>query len=301
MNILIAGGSGFIGQQLTRAFVGQGHQVAILTRTEKNSPSSQISFHAWSGRAIPAGLGPFEVIINLTGASIAGARWTKAYKKKIIDSRVEATKACVEYMQASPQPPRVFLNASAVGIYGGNREEETDEFSRLGKDFMAEVCKKWEMAAKQAPCRTVLLRIAVVLGKEDGALPILTKVYNAYLGARFGNGQQGYSWIHIKDLVRAVQFLIETEDITGPVNLVAPQVMNQKRFSYILSKVLQKPDFWVIPKFALKLIFAERSILFWGGQRAIPRRLQIARFTFDFPSLRPALDDLLKPGTASNG
>ncbi len=301
MNILIAGGSGFIGHHLTQSFVNQGHRVVILSRKEKQTPSSQITYRAWSGKEVPEGLGPFDVVINLTGASIAGGKWTKAYKKEIIDSRVDASHACVRFIQASETKPKVFLNASAVGIYGGNREEETDEFSRLGKDFMAEVCKKWEMAAKDAPCRTVLMRISVVLGKEDGALPILTKVYNAYLGAKFASGTQGYSWIHIADLVRSVNFLIETEDLTGPVNLVAPQVMNQRRFSFTLSKVLGKPDFWVIPKFALQLIFGERSVLFWGGQKAIPRRLQIARFTFDYPSLRPALDDLLKPDSSLNG
>jgi hypothetical protein len=294
MYILIAGGTGFLGSHIISSFRKDGHSVTVLSRKVRESGDPGLRYAQWDGKHIPEDLGLFDIVINLSGAGIADKRWTKKYKAEIIESRVETSRAFVQFINQCNPAPQVFINASAVGYYGGNRAEEADEFSRSGRDFMAEVCKKWELAAAGANCRTLLLRFSVVLGKEGGALPIMARIYRLGLGARFASGMQGYSWIHVADVVKSIRFLIDQPEVSGPVNLAAPQIMTQIRFHRTLTKVMGKRDFWRIPKFALQWIFGERAILFWGGQKAIPRKLQTARYEFEYPSLLPALENLLK-------
>ncbi|MEZ4828226.1 MAG: TIGR01777 family oxidoreductase [Bacteroidia bacterium] len=293
MNILITGGTGFIGERLVSALTAKGNQVTILTRNKKSSANRNVSFKQWDGKKLPLGMGIFDAVINLAGASIGTLPWTEANKKLILESRIDATRACVEYINSSPNPPSVFLSASAVGYYGSEKMDEIDERGKPGTDFPAEVCRKWEEEANKARVRTVILRIGVVLGKGGGAMKEMLPYYKMGVGGRFASGKQGFPWVHVDDVVGSIIFLTEKEDFAGPVNVVAPHVVDQKGFSDHVSMALKKKNIFVIPKFALQVIFGERSRLFWGGQKVIPRKLQEMQFVFHFPDLRNALKDVV--------
>ncbi|MEZ4771624.1 MAG: TIGR01777 family oxidoreductase [Bacteroidia bacterium] len=293
MNILITGGTGFIGERLVRFLTEKGHLVTILTREKKSSSNRNVTLKAWDGKKMPVGMGIYDVVINLAGASIGLLPWTEKNKKLITDSRVDATRACVEFINSSPNPPSVFISASGVGYYGTEKADEIDERGKPGNDFPAEVCKVWEAEAQKAQTRTVILRIGVVIGKNGGAMKEMLPIYKKGLGGRFASGKQGFPWIHIEDLISSVSFLIDKEDFSGPVNIVAPHLIDQATFSGFLSKALGKWDLFVIPKFVLQTMFGERSLLFWGGQKVIPRKLQQMQFVFRFPDVRLALKDVV--------
>lgn len=292
-NVLITGGTGFIGKHLLTRLSELGHTSTVLTRGNRKSEDRLITYLTWNGKEMPLGIGVYDAIINLAGAGIADEKWTDSRKKEILQSRLDATAACVSYINASPKKPKVFLSASAVGYYGIKYEEEIDEKKKPGDDFAAQVCVEWEEASKAATCRTVNPRIGVVLGKGGGAMKKLIPIYNMYLGGTLAGGKQGFPWIHIDDIVSAFLFCIENEAIEGPVNLVSPQITDQKTFSNKLAYALNKIDPFPAPKFALELALGERSILLWGGQKAIPRVLQREKFVFKFSELSDALEDIV--------
>jgi len=293
MKYLITGGSGFIGTHLVRSLLADEHEVAILSRSKKSSSHRYLTYLKWDGKRMPMGVGLYDVVVNLAGASIAGNKWTEGYKRKIRQSRVDATRACVDYINHSPNPPSVFISASAVGIYGVEHEGPVDESTSPGHDFLAEVGKEWEAEAQKADCRTVMPRIGLVLGEDGGLMEKIEPIYRFYLGGKFANGKQGYPWIHIDDIVGAIRFLVDTETAEGPFNLAAPELITQAQFSHQLAQVMKVWDPWTIPKFALDLLFGEQSLLFWGGQQVIPKKLQAAGYTFKYPTLKPALEDII--------
>ncbi|MEM6766673.1 MAG: TIGR01777 family oxidoreductase [Bacteroidota bacterium] len=293
MNILITGGTGFIGQALTKAFTEKQWQVTILSRSARSSPNRYVSYLEWDGKKMPLGMGMYDIVINLAGASIAEKTWSDTYKQVLRDSRIQATQACVEYINRAIQKPKLFISASAIGYYGGAREEKTPESATAGEDFLADLSKEWEEVSRKAKCRVVNPRISVVLGNEGGAFPLMATAYNFFVGGKLGSGEQGFSWIHIQDLVQAFLFFIENTEVEGPINLSAPELVNQLAFSASLANALGRPDIVPAPKFMLKLLFGERSILFWGGQWAVPEKLQEAGFRYDFPELEGALGDLV--------
>ena len=293
MKVLITGGTGFIGQHLVESLTQDEHTVTILSRSKRESKNRYVSYRQWDGKIMPPAIGLYDVVVNLAGASIADDRWTEDRKKELIGSRVGPTQACVDFINHSPNPPKVFISSSAVGYYGGNREEVVSEDAAPGEDFMAEVCKTWEETAVKANCRTVLLRTGVVLGNEGGAYPLMSTAYKMFLGGKFGSGKQGFPWIHIKDQIGAMRYCIENEEMSGPVNLVAPEMVEQKVFSRALAKSLGRPDPFIVPKFGLDLIFGERSILFWGGTKVKPQALEAGGYQFTYPQLKEALESLV--------
>lgn len=293
LNILISGGTGFIGKHLVPKLTELGHTVSILSRSARESKDRYITYLKWNGQEMPMGIGVYDVIINLAGASIAEGKWTESRKKEILDSRISATAACVKYINSSPKKPKVFISASAVGYYGVKNHEEIDEKGKAGEDFAAKVCKEWEEESQKANCRTVNPRIGIVLGKGGGALKQLIPIYKAYLGGTLASGKQGFPWIHISDIVKSLIFCMENENINGPVNLVSPQVTEQKTFSNKLAKTLNRIDPFPAPKFALQFLLGERSLLLWGGQKAIPRVLQREKYIFEYSELDLALQDLV--------
>ena len=293
MKFLITGGTGFIGTHLTKRLLLEGHEVLILSRSEKQSNKHGLRYVKWDGTTIPPDTEETDVVINLAGASIADRKWTASYKETILDSRVNATKACVEYINRCSQTPSLFLSGSAVGFYGGFREAVVDEHAEPGEDFMGSICAQWEDASANAKCRTVILRTPVVLGKDDGPFPVMLKPFYFFVGGPIGSGKQGLPWIHIEDMVEAVLFLIDQPAISGPVNVSAPQIITQKKFAKTIGKILKRPAFNRVPRFMLNMLMGERAIIAWGGQKVKNTVLEKAGFNYRFPEISGAIQNLL--------
>lgn len=295
MKYLITGGTGFIGTYYVSHLLKNGHQVTVLSRSARDSKREGLHFAKWDGRSISDDLGTFDVLLNLAGAGIAEKRWTDFYKNLLIDSRVYASRACVEWINRQSEKPKVFLAGSAIGYYGADPGiKELDENGPVGSDFMAEVCQKWEEASDGAEVRTVNLRTGVVLGRDGGPLKEIMKPYALYLGGPIASGRQGFPWVHIADWIKMVDFLVENENIKGPVNLVAPAFTNHQRFSNALAKVLHKPNFFPVPKFMLNLLLGESAVVAWGGYNLLPKVLLDEGYKWEFPEIREALEDIIK-------
>lgn len=292
MNYLITGGTGLIGQNLIQDLVADGHTVVNLTRGDSRSEGS-VRHLNWNGKSIPDDTGVVDVVINLAGANIAGKRWSDSYKELLMSSRVDATQACAEFIRQSAQKPIVFVSASGYNYYGDLVKAPVDESSPAGNGFMAEICKNWEAAAADTGVRTAFLRTAAVMAKEDGPLAKMLTPYKLFAGGPTGTGKQGFPWIHIRDMVRGIRFIVDTAGISGPVNMTNPAPITNQKFSNTLAKVLNRPNFMRLSKGMLNLIFGEMSVVLWGGAFVQPKVLQEYGFEWEFPDLEPALRDLL--------
>ncbi|ALS22436.1 TIGR01777 family oxidoreductase [Paenibacillus naphthalenovorans] len=296
MKVAIAGGTGFIGKHLTQYFLDKKTTVLLISRQKHKSEHPLIRNITWE--ELEKSIKPLEgvdAIVNLAGETI-NQRWTPKAKERILQSRldsVERVRSIIERMENKP----VLINASAVGIYGSSESASFTEDSDLNvNDFLSNVADKWEAAAELIPdIRVVLLRIGVVLAKDGGAFPKMSLPFKFGLGGRIGSGKQLLSWIHIRDLVRLIEFCIEKEDIEGPVNATAPQPVTNDEFGRQLAKFMNKPYGFPLPSFVLKLMFGEMSMLLLEGQRVIPDVAINQGFQFHFPVLEMALKDLLDP------
>lgn len=301
MRILITGGTGLLGTRFVEDAVSSPeHELIILSRREHTSDHPQVFFARWDGRSIAADEisalgsgGPVDVVMNLAGKNIGDHSWSEQNKAAFLRSRLDATGACVQYMKGLEDKPALFLSSSAVGYYGADNPDICDESSPASSDFLGELCAKWEAAAADAGVRTVLLRTAVVLDREGGVLPQMLTPFKLGLGGVIGSGEQGFPWMHVKDWVRATWHIIENEEIEGPVNLVAPEIVDNRALTNTLKKVLRRPAFFKVPKFALKLGLGERSVLVWGGQKVLPQVLLQHGFSCQFGSLEEAIRDLV--------
>jgi hypothetical protein len=227
-------------------------------------------------------------VINLAGAPIAG-RWTPKYKKEIMDSRTDVTRKLADAVTS----PLVFISASAVGIYpDGEMVDETCK--KTAGNYLSEVCTRWETEAAKLPedAALAIMRLGVVLDNKGGALPKMLLPFRLGLGGPIAGGQQGFSWIHIDDLINAFVFVLERR-LTGIFNLTAPEVTDNLGFTQTLGKVLHRPVIMPLPAFALKLAFGEGAQVLTDGQKAVPARLKKDGFVFQFPELKPALAHLL--------
>ena len=289
MKILIAGGTGFIGQKLTYYFTEQGHSVQILSRSARVGDIDHIQ---WDGQIIPDTAEKPDILINLSGAGIADADWTEKRRKTLYDSRIMSTQACIAYIDRLEEKPKMFINASAVGYYGFETLEYVDEQGAVGEDFLGALSEAWEQVAMQAKVPTLILRTGVVLGKEGGALPKLLPLFRYGLGGWLGSGKQAFPWIHINDITASILYLAE-KGVTGPVNLVAPARTNNKTFSQTLAEVLSRPCIFPVPGFVLKWVLGKRADLVLKGQKVIPAKLVASGYTFRFPTLKTALQDLV--------
>lgn len=298
--IVIAGGSGFIGRHLAKRFRGQGHDVVILTRTA-SARTDGVREVAWDGRSF----GPWSreldgaaAVVNLTGKSV-NCRHTDANRREIIASRVDSVRAIADAISASVAPASVWVQASAVGIYGDAGDRLCDESAPRGSDFMAEVCEQWEAAFRAALApntRRVVLRFGVALGRDGGALPMLARLARWGLGGTVGSGTQYMSWIHIDDLTSVVQRAIDSGTMTGPYNTATHTAATNAAFMRRLRRAVHRPWSPPAPAFAVEIgsyiIGTEPSIAL-HGQRCIPRRLDEAGFAFAHEDLGETLAGLL--------
>jgi uncharacterized protein (TIGR01777 family) len=296
MRILVTGASGLIGSAAVESFRNSGHEVIRLVRSAPAGAGSA----AWDpakGTIDKDALEGLDAVVHLAGENIAAARWTEEQKARIKDSRVKGTQLLSETLAGLSKPPKTFVAASATGFYGNRGDEQLDEASGSGTNFLAEVCIPWEKAtepAAQAGIRVVNLRIGIVLAAEGGALAKMLTPFKFGLGGRIGSGRQYMSWIEISDVVGAINHALSVESLSGPVNAVAPNPVTNVEFTTTLGKVLSRPTFFTMPAFAAHMAFGEMGDeLLLGSTRVYPKRLLESDYKFRYSELEPALEHIL--------
>ncbi|MEL1136585.1 TIGR01777 family oxidoreductase [Desulfitobacterium sp. THU1] len=300
MNVLIFGGTGFLGRKLTKELLSSGYKVSVISRKRQISADkdSDVDLIEWDYKSPLSSINnvkEYEVVINFAGESIGNRRWSNSVKQEILKSRINTTRSIVNAINDGTMSPKVLINASAVGYYGFRQDEKITESEGPGQDFLAEVCQKWEAEAykvKNDFTRVVTIRTGVVLGSQ-GALTRMVMPFKFYVGGPLGKGTQWLPWIHVEDHIRMVRFIIEHEEITGPVNGTSPAPVRMKDFSTILGEVLKKPSWFPVPEFILKIALGQMSEMLLNGQRAIPQKISDIGFEFKFPDLRSALEEAL--------
>ncbi len=303
MNIVIAGGTGFLGRPLLAALAADGHDLIVLTRDpDARRPPGPARVVHWT----PDGaIGPWaaaidgaNAVVNLAGESIAARRWSAEQKRRILESRVNATRSLAEATRAAASPPSVFVSGSAVGYYGPAGDEIVTEQAPAGSDFLARVCVQWEAEAQRASSprtRVVCVRTGIVLEKDGGALPQMLLPFKLGAGGPVGSGRQYWPWIHRQDWIDLVKWTIQTPAASGPVNAVGPNPVTNKEFARALGRAMHRPAFMPAPAFALRLMLGEMAdSLLLSGQRAVPSAAERAGFTFRYTRLDAALQAILE-------
>jgi uncharacterized protein (TIGR01777 family) len=298
--VLISGATGLIGTALTAPVESRGTQLVRLVRG-RAANSGEISWGPLadsSGTGLAAGtVSGFDAVIHLAGETIAG-RWTESKKRAIRESRVLGTRNLASALARADSKPKVFVCASAIGFYGDRGEEVLTEESSRGHGFLPELCDEWEKASRiaaEAGIRTVNLRTGLVLSAKGGALGKILMPFKLGLGGRIGSGRQWWSWIQIDDLVGAIQHVLETGSLTGPVNMVSPNAVRNAEFTKELASVLGRPAIFPVPGFALALAFGKMAAneLFLSSQHVKPGKLEASGYRFQSRELRSALESLV--------
>ncbi len=297
MKIAITAANGLIGSALTHEFAERGHELTLFVRQPFETIHRLSIWNPFVGRIDAADLEGTDVVINLAGKNVAAERWTERHKREIVDSRVQAAELISRTIAKLANKPRLLLQASAVGYYGHRPDELLTESSSAGRGFMAQSCAQWEKsvtAAESAGVRVCTLRIGVVLAPNGGALARMLPIFKLGLGGRFGDGRTIMSWITLRDVVHAMQFLIDSDSVRGPVNLTAPQPVSNEEFTRSLGKILRRPTIMVVPDFALRLAVGEIATeLLQVSQNALPKKLLDAGFKFEHDRIEPALRSVL--------
>ena len=305
MKILVAGGTGFIGNMLLPCLLKAGHQVSMLVPAKRKHTVISSSVAVVEGEAfnplVWRGLiEKHQVIINLAGSTIF-RRWNKAVKDEIYTSRIHITRNIVDAFKSCPADDRHFFCASGVGYYGYPVNELLTEESRPGSSFLARVAVDWEgeaLKARECGVRVVLCRFGIVLGKNGGAFKNMLPFFRYGLGGRWGDGRQWFSWIHALDCSKAILFLLEKSTVEGAVNLTAPNPVTNRELTYLLRRRLRRRTlFPIIPGFLVRAFLGEFADVFLKGQRVMPQKLLAGGFQFRHPALEGCISDLLDERT----
>lgn len=300
MKILITGATGFIGWQVTLHLRERGHDIVVLTRNLKTAPVRlpvACGLFVWRGADGPPPREAFEgvdAVVHLAGENIIN-RWTSSRKKEIVKSRVESARQLVAVMQGLERKPKVFVCASAIGFYGDRSGESLPESAEPGRSFLADLCRQWEQAARQAESagiRTVSLRIGVALGQDGGALQPMLPPFRMGLGGKVGSGKQWMSWIHVRDIAGLIGHIIQTDSVQGPVNAVSPEPVTNGEFTRTLAGVLKRPHLFTVPGWALKLLLGEAAEVVLDSQKVVSQKAEESGYAFEFPGLKAALQDI---------
>jgi uncharacterized protein (TIGR01777 family) len=289
--IVVAGASGLIGGALVRSLVADGHDVVRLVRRMPRA-ADEARWEPERRRVDPAVLAGCDAVVNLAGAGVGDRRWTEAYKALIRSSRVDGTAALAQAVAALDRPPRVFLNGSAIGIYGDTGDRAVDEDAPPGAGFLPELCVEWEAAAapaREAGVRTVFARTGLVVAREGGAWGRLFPLFRAGLGGPLGGGRQYWSYIALHDEVAALRHLLDREDLSGPFNLTAPKPLTNREISAAMGRVLHRPALFAVPAPVLRGVLGEMAGDVLGSQRVLPKRLLESGFRFAFPRIEDAI------------
>ncbi|RUO58596.1 TIGR01777 family oxidoreductase [Pseudidiomarina insulisalsae] len=303
MKLLITGGTGLIGTELIGRLRDR-HEITILSRTPKQAMERfGEGIQAFSGLDKIESLEVFDGVVNLQGAGIADKRWSEKRKRCLEESRWPITEQLAKRMQECEQPPKVFISGSAIGYYGAQGDRVMTEEDEVDKpdDFAHRLCAEWEQRALKAQSdktRVCIIRTGVVLAEDDSALQKMLPPYLLGLGGPLGSGKQYFSWIHLEDIARVIEYLLEHEECQGVYNATAPNPLPQEEFSATIAKVLRKSHFMRVPGWVLKLLLGEMSQMLLTGQRVVPARLQQTSFEFNYPTAEAALRDCLLPSSS---
>jgi uncharacterized protein (TIGR01777 family) len=289
--IAVAGASGLIGGALARSLTADGHEVVRLVRRAPKG-EDEVRWDPEGKRVDADGLAGCDAVVNLAGAGIGNRRWTEAYKTRIRCSRVLGTAALAEAIASLDKPPRVFVNGSAMGYYGETGDRVVDESAPAGDGFLPSLCVEWEDAAtpaQEAGVRTVFTRTGLVVARGGGAWGRLFPLFKAGLGGRMGDGRQYWSFISLHDEVAAIRHLIDTDGLSGPFNLTAPNPVTNREITAAMGRVLHRPTLLTVPAPVLRAVLGELAGDVLGSQRVVPKRLLESGFTFAFPEIEGAI------------
>jgi uncharacterized protein (TIGR01777 family) len=295
MRIAVTGSTGLIGSALVRSLLDDGHQVLRLVRrtpTERPDGSVEVRWNPRLQQIDRKHLDGLDAVVNLAGAGVGDRRWTAAYKQQIRDSRVLGTRALAQALAEQENPPKVLVNGSAVGYYGQTGSTVVDESAPAGDDFLAGVCVEWEAAtapAAAAGIRVAYARTGLVVGSGGGAWGKLFPVFSLGLGGRLGSGRQYWSYISLRDEVAALRHIIDTEELSGPVNLTAPLPVTNAEVTAAMGRVLHRPTLFCVPEVALKAALGEMAVEVVGSHRVVPGRLLESGFEFTDTTVEQAI------------
>ncbi|MFZ7275968.1 TIGR01777 family oxidoreductase [Avibacterium endocarditidis] len=300
MNILLTGGTGLIGSVLIPQLLAKQHRICLLTRNiQPERFPTEISEAQQEVQQIDnltslQNLNAFDAVINLAGEPIFAHRWTTKQKAKLFASRVNLTQNLTALINQSENPPHTFISGSATGFYGDHQDHWIDESTPAGTAFPAQLCQQWEAAAMQANTRVCLLRTAMVMSPNGGALSKMLPLYRLGLGGKLGSGKQYWAWISLQDMIAGILFLLENPQCKGAFNLTAPQPITNQDFNQQLGNFLERPHFANVPAFVLRWVLGDRSQLLLDSQRIKPARLIEAGFEFQVESFSAFLEKNLR-------
>ena len=294
MNVLIGGSNGLIGKELVNRLRSEGHRVICLVRREPFS-SDEIQWDIPNRKINLKDVSSIDGVIHLGGAPIADRRWSDSVCEELRSSRILSTELLVEILKEANVSPKVFICASAIGIYGDRLDEKLTERSSVGRGFLADLTSDWEkMASKASIERVIYARFGIVLSPTGGALGKMLLPFRLGVGGRLGAGHHYMSWITLSDAVSALMFMLESSNSTGPINIVSPSPVRNEEFTRILGKVLGRPALFPVPSFALRLLFGSMvDEVLLSSQRVIPDVLLREGFKFDDSNLETALSEML--------
>ena len=304
MKVLIAGGSGYIGQRLSTSLVKDGHEVVVLSRQQPAAnPTSGVRVVTWDARTANGDwvkeVAGTQGIVNLAGANVGSGRWTRARMAKLLASRLEATSAIVQAIErnAADHRPSVLLNASGIDYYGDRGEEAITEESQPGDSFLARMSEQWETTALKAEAlgvRVVRMRTSMVFGRGAPAFNLLALPVRLFVGGSFGSGRQWFTWIHVDDIVALYRFALENDRLRGPVNAVGPDIRRQVEVAREIGRVLHRPIWFPTPAPLLRVALGAMSELLLDGRKAVAEKATVAGYRFKFGGLPQALEDALR-------
>ncbi len=296
--VAITGASGLIATALRRRLEQDGTRVLRISRKPDLGDGNTIKWNPVAESIDRESLEGIDALFHLAGENIASGRWTADKKRRIVESRVQSTRFIAETLAALKQGPKVFVSASATGIYGDTGDTIADEETPAGQGFLADVCRQWEDAARPAVesgIRTVHPRFAMVLTPEGGALKQMLSIFRLGLGGPIGRGRQWISWVSMHDAVEAMMYLIKNPEISGPVNITSPHPARQKDFARSLGRALKRPAFLPAPPFALRLMFGQMAEeLLLSSSRIRPSRLDESAYVFGDKDLESCLPGMLE-------
>ena len=315
MKIVVAGGTGFLGGPLCESWAEEGHDVRVLTRSLPAGQSQHdsgtgvpgITRVGWSPDGTAGAVTPLlesaSAVVNLAGESIGKGRWTASRRRVLRDSRILATRTLASAISAAATPPPLFVSGSAIGYYGDRQTEPLTEDSPPGRGFLADLCVEWEAEARKAArsgIRIVTLRSGVALERSGGSLPRMVTPYRFFVGGRLGSGRQYFSWIHRLDWIELVRWIVETPDVSGPINATAPDPVTNRQLSHALGRALHRPALVPMPGFALRMVLGAMAESILTGQRVIPARARAAGFHFRYPEIDIALRGIFETRSPSS-